>query len=131
MLKIPLFSELLQLEPSMMSQGKTLWKYLLRGFQGSEGSFQGIFHLERPLRPLSTHLRGPSRGFSFWHHWQCILYVRLPDKINEHDKWCPIFSDILLFLAENHLFTNLDNARMAYFYSSLVFFFFLCIFEME
>ena len=37
----------------------TLWavndiqgKDPLGGLQGSEGSFQGIFHLERPLRPL-------------------------------------------------------------------------------
>ena len=37
--------------PSMMSQGKTSEG----GLQRSEGSFQGIFHLERPLRPLSTH----------------------------------------------------------------------------
>ena len=28
-----------------------------------------------PLRPLSTHLGGLSRGLSLGHHWQCILYA--------------------------------------------------------
>ena len=45
-----------------------------RRFQGSEGSFQGIFHLEKPFWPLSTHLWGLSRGLSLGHHWRFILY---------------------------------------------------------
>ena len=33
-----------------------------RGLQGSEGSFQGIFHLERPLRPPVNPPWGYFRG---------------------------------------------------------------------
>ena len=45
------------------------------GLQGSEGSFQGIFHLERPLTPLQTHLRGLSKRVSLGHHWRSIAYM--------------------------------------------------------
>ena len=38
--------------PSMMSQGETPWVRPQGSLQGSEGSFQGIFQLESPLKPL-------------------------------------------------------------------------------
>ena len=47
----------------MMSQGNPLWKTPEGIYSGSEGSFQGIFHLERPFRPLETHLKGLFKGY--------------------------------------------------------------------
>ena len=53
------------MDPSMMSQGKTsIGKNPKGGYRGSEGSFQGILHLERPLMPPVNLPRGLSK-FSF------------------------------------------------------------------
>ena len=46
----------------MVSQGKTTRKDPRGGLQGSEGSFQDIFYMERLLRPLQTSLEGLSEG---------------------------------------------------------------------
>ena len=53
----------LQYGLSMTSQRKTPRKDPWGELQGSEGSFQGIFHLERPFRPL---LKPTSGSFFSW-----------------------------------------------------------------
>ena len=87
-----------------MSQGKTPKG---GGLQGSKGSFQGIFHPERPFRPCnppqgsfpetsltvhSVHISFLSLGFScFLNHWCCCACLFVLHHVPQ-ELVCPLMS---------------------------------------